>query len=88
MSYVGNVVFINLVLIFVIGIVVGLVNGDKGIVGLVGGVFYLVYIVMISGFFVLFFVKDVIFDIGVVGFIVIGGIVVFLYNWYWKIELL
>lgn len=86
MNFAGNAVFINLALIFSIGLAVGLAKGDKGTAGLAGGVAYLVYTATISGLLQLFNPKNTI-DTGVLGAIVIGSVVAYLHNHYRKIQL-
>lgn len=82
MSFVGEVVFSNLLLFFCVGLCIGLVKWDKGIAVLVGVIGYLVMIVMIKVLVKFFMVEGFVIDIGVIGVLVVGIVVVYLYNWY------
>ncbi|HEL9647125.1 TPA: PTS transporter subunit EIIC [Streptococcus suis] len=87
MSTAGSAVFVNLALIFAIGVAVGLADADKGTAGLSAGVAYLVYTATISGFLTLFADKGASIDTGVLGALAIGITVATLHNKYRKIEL-
>lgn len=78
---VGKVIFVNLVLIFVIGIVVGFVCDNNGIVGFVGVIGYLVMILV-------FKVIDLGIDMGVFFGIISGLVVGVLYNCFKDVKLL
>lgn len=78
---VGGVIFDNLLFLFVIGVVVGFVKDNNGVVVFVGVIGYLIEIVIM---------KDIDFklNMGVLFGIIVGVVVGLLYNCYKDIKLL
>lgn len=85
MLVVGLVVFGNFVLLFCIGLGIGLVKCDKGVVVLVMVVGYLIMIGIIVVFILFFLFEMKSIDMGVIGVFVMGLIIVKFYNKYYNI---